>query len=243
MDRQAGTAPSSANGLRNAFDIVIAPKDALERLSVAPTWGWALLIVLVLYALASFLVTPALLHAMTADWPRQIAANPRLAAITADQQQQALGFTLKIVQFSWVFAPIVVFPIFLLHTVIMLIFKALGKGSASFAALWASAANIAIPVLALNALIGALIVLLRGTDAFSSPAEIQTVVPSLGMLVDPSSLKLHAGLALINPFTLWGCGLTVAAMIVVAKLDRAWAWTTGIVWLLFSALLAGLLAR
>lgn len=242
MESEAAPA-ATGNGLKNAIDIVIAPREALERLRVAPTWGWALLIVIVAYALASFLVTPALTHAMQADWPRQIAANPRLAQMTAGEQQNALAFTLKIVQFSWVFAPLVVFPIVLLHTVVMLIFKALGKGDASFAALWASVVNIEIPVLALNSLVGAVIVILRGADAFSSPAELQSVVPSLGMLVDPSAVKLHAGLSLINPFTLWGCGLTIVAMVVVAKLDRTWAWATGIVWLILSALIAGAFAR
>ena len=49
------TPPESAraNGLKTALDMIIAPKEAFEQLRVAPTWGWALLILLVLYAVAS----------------------------------------------------------------------------------------------------------------------------------------------------------------------------------------------
>ncbi|MBV8117392.1 MAG: hypothetical protein JOZ01_05415, partial [Candidatus Eremiobacteraeota bacterium] len=78
-----------ASGLKTALDTVIAPKDAFEQLRVAPTWGWALLLVLILYALASYLLTPALVHAITADWPRQVAANPSLAQMTPDEQQHS----------------------------------------------------------------------------------------------------------------------------------------------------------
>jgi hypothetical protein len=125
----------------------------------------------------------------------------------------------------------------------MLIFKAIGRSSASFGAIWAAAVNIQVPVLALNSLVTALIVMVRGADSFNSSAEIQTAMPSLGLLVDSSAVKLHAFLASFNPFTLWGCGLTIAAMIVVARLDRTMAWVTGIVWLLLSAGLISLAAR
>ncbi|MBV8116866.1 MAG: hypothetical protein JOZ01_02745, partial [Candidatus Eremiobacteraeota bacterium] len=62
-------------------------------------------------------------------------------------------------------------------------------------------------------------------------------------LVPSSAIKLHAFASAFNPFTLWGCGLTIVAMGVVARVDRAWAWATGIVWLFATAALIGLTAR
>ncbi|MGA8533277.1 MAG: hypothetical protein WB615_04135 [Candidatus Tumulicola sp.] len=237
------TGAPKASGLKTALDTVIAPKEAFEQLAVAPTWGWALLLVIVIYAVASYLMTPALLHATVADWPRQVAENPKLAQMTPDQQQQALNIGKGIVQWAWLFAPIIALLAICVQSVIMWIFKALGKGNAPFRALWASAVNIQVPALGVGALITAVIVLARGADSFNSAAEIQTAMPSLGLLVPASAIKLHAFASSFNPFTLWGCGLTIAAMALVARLERAWAWATGIVWLLLAASLIGILAR
>jgi hypothetical protein len=234
---------SKGNGLKTALDTVIAPKDAFEELRRAPTWGWALLVVLVLYAVASYLMTPALIHASTADWPRQVAANPGLAQMTPEQQRQALAFTQRFVQWAWVFAPVIAVIAILVQSIVMLIFKAAGKGDATFGAIWASAVNIQVPVLGINALVTVAIVILRGADGFNSAAELQTAMPSLGLLVPSTAIKLHAFASAFNPFTLWGCGLTIAAMAIVARLDRAWAWATGLVWLLVTAGLIGLFAR
>jgi hypothetical protein len=98
-------------------------------------------------------------------------------------------------------------------------------------------------LIALNGIVTTIIVLVRGSQSFDSPAALQTAMPSLGYLVPISSLKLHTFLTFFNPFTLWGTGLVVATMAIVAGVSRVWAWTTGIVWLLFNALLVALLAR
>jgi hypothetical protein len=232
-----------ASGLKSALDTIVAPKEAFEQLRATPTWGWALLLAIVGYAVASYLMTPALLHATQSDWPRQIAANPQLAGLSPERQQKFLDINLGIVRFVWLAAPIVGLIAMLVQSLIMLVFKALGKGDAPFRALWAVAVNVAVPVLALNALITAVIVIVRGADSFNSPAEVQTAMPSLALLVPASAIKLHGFLAEFNPFTLWGCGLTIAAMTIVARVPRAWAWATGIAGLLIAGGLIAMAAR
>lgn len=242
MGIDATQAPK-ANGLKTALDVIAAPKDGFERLRLAPTWGWALLISIVLYAIGSILMTGALQHAMAADWPHQIAMNPRLGALTAEQQQHALDITLAFTRWFWIFSPIFMLIAAFVQSIVMLIFKAIGRGDASYGKLWASAVNIAVPTIGINAIVTALIVLARGADSFNAPSELQMALPSLGMLAPESPLKVHAFLAMINPFTLWGCGLTIAAMAIVARVSRAWAWTTGIVGLLVAAGFVGLLTK
>ena len=232
-----------ASGLTTALDTIIAPKEAFERLRTAPTWGWALLLVIACYALASYLMTPALMHGFQADWPRQVAANPQLAQGTPEEQRRYLEISLKFVQFSWTFAPITAVLSILVQSLLMLIFKAVGRGDTRFATLWSAATNIQVPALGLAALVTAVIVMLRGPDAFNSIAEVQGAMPSLGLFVDPSATKLHAFLLVFNPFTLWGCGLTILAMIVAARVGRVWAWATGVAWLLAAALLVAMVAR
>jgi hypothetical protein len=234
---------SNNDGLKTALDIVVAPKDALVRLRERPTWGWALLIVIVLYALASWAMGPALVHATQADWPNMLAKNPQLAAESPSQQQTHMAITLKIIGFSWVITPVIVLFGVLLQAVILTICNMAGRGTAPFRKLWAVAVNIAIPLLALNTVVAAIIVLVRGSQSFDSPTALQAVMPSLGYLVPASSLKLHTFLSFFNPFTLWGTGLIVAAMVIVAGVSRLWAWITGIAWLLLDALLVAFLAR
>ncbi len=232
-----------ANGLKTALDVIIAPKEAFEQLRVAPTWGWALLILLVLYAVASWLITPGIIHATQAEWPHTVASNPSLAQMTPDQQQHALAVTMKIVSFVWLFSPILAIIAVVVQAVVMLIFKAIGKGSASFATIWAAAVNIQIPALAINALVTAAIIMLRGPESFSSSAEIQSSMPSFALLVDPAAVKLHAFASAFNPFTLWGVGLVVGAMAISARVSRGVAWATGIVWILIAAALITVAAR
>jgi hypothetical protein len=234
---------SNLDGLRTALDIVVAPKDALQRLRDRPTWGWALLIVVVLYALASWAMAPALVHATQADWPNVVAKNAQLAAESPSQQQTHLALTLKIVGLSWIATPLIVLFGVFLQALILTICNMAGRGTAPFRKLWALAVNIAIPLIALNTIVTAIIVLVRGPQAFDSALALQTVMPSLGYLVPATSLKLHTFLTFINPFTLWGTGLIVAGMAIVAGVSRAWAWSTGIVWLLINGLLVALLAR
>jgi hypothetical protein len=234
---------SNADGLKTALDIVVAPRDALERLRVHATWGWAILIVIVLYTLASYLMVPALLHATQAGWPEVLAQNPTWAAETPAQQQMHLALVLKVSQWAWVGAPIVVFLGSLLLAVMMTIGNMAGRGTASFRRLWAVAVNIGIPMIAIYYVVAAIIALVRGSQSFDSPKALQGVMPSLAILVPETALKLHAFLSIFNPFTLWGVGLTVAAMVIVAGVSRTWAWLTGIVWLLINGALVALLAR
>jgi hypothetical protein len=236
-------AEPKVNGFKTALDTIVSPNEAFSSLRSAPTWGWALFLAIVLYAIGGYLLTPAIVHATQADWPRLVAQNPRLASLTAAQQQQQLGFVLKIVQFGWISSVVILPIIVFIQSLIMLVFKAIGRGDGSFASLWAAAANVAVPAFGLAAIVLALIVRLRGSDTFNSPVEVQSAMPSLALLAPNASLKLHAFLVAINPFTVWALVLVALAMVVVARIPRALAWTTGAVILLIGAGLAALSAR
>jgi hypothetical protein len=233
MDANSGAPQPS--GLKTALDTIVAPKDAFESLRVAPTWGWAFLLTLILYAAANYFQTPALVHATQANWPNVVAQDPRLAQMTAEQQQQILDFTLKIISFSWLFAIVLLPIIVFFQTIVMLVFKVIGKGTASFASLWAASLNIALVSLGLNAVVTAVLVTIRGPDSFERPLDVQGAMPSLALLAPEAPLKLHAFLCAFTPFTLWGCFLIATAMMVTARVQPSIAWATGIVMLLIGA--------
>ena len=210
------TKSAPASGLQTIVDVIVAPATAFERLRTAPTWGWALIITLVLSAGASIAIIPAVQHAMTVGWPAMVAQNPRLAQLSPEQQQQMLSFTLNIVKFSWIFVLIGV-PFFLIiQTVLMVIFKAIGRGTGSFVSLWAAAVNISVPIATLANVVAAIIVMLRGADSFNSQTAVTSVLPSLALLAPGAAPKVFAFLSGINIFTLWGLVLNYLAMRITA---------------------------
>ncbi len=226
-------APSKYNPFSTIVDIIVAPKAAFECLREQPMWLIAFLLVLVVTAVCAFLSTPAFVHAAQT----QFANSPQAAQMSPAQLASAQAISASISRFAWLFVLIAVPFGLLIQTLIMLIFNALGRGSATFASLWASAVNIAVPAAALGSIVQTIIVLSRGAESFASTQSIQLAIPSLAMLAPGGSPKLIALLALATPFTLWGAGLTIAAMLTVARVPRLQAWLTGIVVLLLPAVL------
>lgn len=239
MAVESATKPS---GLKTLWDTIVAPKEAFESLRVAPTWGIAFVIVIVLSAVASFLITPAIAHGVTADWPNMVARNPKLAQLTPDQQQAQLAIVVGFMKYNWVFTPIVSIIAALIGAVLLLIFNAIGRGQGSFANYWAAQWNIGI-VTAASSLALAVIVMLRGANSFNSAAEVQSAMPSLAMLVPASAVKLHAFLSVFSVFGLWAAGLEIGALSVIGRVSRPVAWLGGSLTLILGALLAASFAK
>ncbi len=232
-----------ANGLKTVLDTIVAPKDAFESLREAPTWGWALAIAIVLSALSSYLIVPAVQHGMSAGWADMMAKNPQTATLTAAQTQTRLSFALKVVTFNWVFA-IVIVPLYcLIEAVVMLIFNAIGRGQGSFVKYFAAACNIAVPVAGIGGLVLAAIVLMRGSDSFQSAQSVQWAMPSLAFIAPDGNVKLTAFLATITPFAIWAFVLSIAAMLIIGRIPKLQAWLAGIVLFLVPALFAVAFAR
>lgn len=230
-----------ANALKTVVDTIVAPKEAFESIRVAPTWGWALLIALVMTLVSWYLVTPASLHAVVADWPNTVAKTPALAGQTAEQQQAALAMAQKITSFVWIFTPIFVVIGILIGTVVMAIFNALGRGEGTFGQYWAAQCNIAV-VSTLGVIILAVIVLVRGPDGFTTAQSVQEAMPNLGVLA-PGTGKFHTFLSVFTPFSLWAMGLSIAALAIVGRVPRVQAWLGGILTLVLPALIAAAFAR
>ena len=227
-----------ANGLRTVLDTIVAPSEAFESIRVVPTWGWALAIAILLGAIGSYLMVPAVQHAMASDWPSMVAQNPRLAQLTPEKQQAALATSQKLAAFSWIGVFIFV-PIYcLIEAVVMLVFDKLGRGDGSFAKYFAAACNIAVPVAGIGTIINALIVVMRGPASFNTAQAVQGAVPSLAMLAPGVTGKFGAFLATFTPFTIWATALSIAAMLIIGRVPKLQAWLAGIVLFLIPSLIA-----
>ncbi len=237
------TKSASANGLQTVADVILAPTTAFERLRSEPTWGWALAIALACSTVAYLFIAPALTHALQASWPAMMAQNPRTAQLTPAQQQDALAVTLAFTRFAWIGA-LIATPFFMLvGAVVMLIFNAIGRGSASFRSLWAASVNIGVPTIALGGIVTAVIVALRGADSFNSAQAVGAAAPSLAWIVPSSGPKMLAFLGSLSVFQLWGAALFYIAMRVTARVGVAPAVITAVVIPLAGAIAAAAGAR
>lgn len=236
-------AATRVSGLKTVLDTIVSPKEAFESIRLVPTWGWALAITIVLSALGSFLMVPAFQHAFAAGWPDMVAKEPKMAQMTTEQQQAMLGMQLKIFNFAWLFSIVVVPVICLVEALVMLVFNAMGRGQGTFGKYFAASCNIAVPSAGLSSIVTAIIVTLRGPASFQNLSAVTTSLPSLAMFAPAGNPKLTALLATVNPFTLWGVALSIAAMLIVGRVPKLQAWLAGIVLFVVPALLATAFAK
>jgi hypothetical protein len=212
---------SKANGLTTVLNVITAPKEAFQTLRVWPMWGWAFLIAVILAAIGQYLATPATVHAVQASFPQQIASNPALAGMSPEKQQSALNMSLAVVRWSWIFTPISVLVGSLIASVVMLIFKAIGRGDAGFKQLWCAAMNIAVISVGVYSMLAGLIALVRGAASYNSTADAYRAIPSLAWLVPHAGVKAVAFFAAFNVIGIWAAVLVAMAMMYVAKTSKA----------------------
>lgn len=209
-----------ANGLSTVVNVITAPREAMETLRVAPTWGWALIVALILTAVGQFMATPAIAHAMQASWPAQVAASPQLAGMSPEQQQRALNVSVSVIRWSWLFSPIFLLVDGFLFTIVMLIFKAIGRSQAGFKQLWCASINICVVAVGFASLLGGLIAVVRGPSTYMSTADAYRAMPSLAWLAPHAAVKLSAFLAGFNVVSVWAAFLFATAMIYIARTSK-----------------------
>lgn len=231
-------AAAQANGLSTVVDTIAAPGEAFERQRTAPTWGWALIVAVVLMIAGAYLQGPAARHAAVAATQKMMASSTLFANATAEQKQKAIDRAGKPNAFSYLGPLIGLFLAVFFNTIIMLLGNAVGRGQADFKRLWCGSMNIAVPTLGLGAIVLGVITTLRGADSFDSTLALARAVPSLGMLVPHAGAVLVAFLSSISVFTLWGFFLNATMLRVTAKTSAGVAYAFAGLVLLLGALFA-----
>lgn len=227
-----------SNGLSTVVDTIASPAEAFERQRTAPTWGWALVVAIVLMLIGAYLQGPAARHAAVASTQKMMASSTLFANMSDAQKQQAVERAGKQSVFTYVGPVIGLFIAVFFNTIILLLGNAIGRGQADFKRLWAGSMNIAVPTLGIGAIVLGVITMMRGADAFDSTLALVRAVPSLAMLVPGGSAVLVAFLSGISIFTLWGFFLNATMMRVTAKTSPAIAYTFATIVLLLGALFA-----
>ena len=227
---------AKANGLSTVVDTVAAPHDAFERIAAAPTWGWALVIALVLMLAGTYIQGPVMQH-IRVESTQAFLNNSSLAANMTDaQKQKALENASKPSVFTYVSPVIGLFIAVFFNTLVLLIGNAVGRGQADFKRLWCGSMNIAVPTLGIGTLVLAAIMVIRGPNAFHGGLAIAKAMPSLALVAPNAGPVLLGFLSGITIFTLWGFFLNATMMRVTAKTSPAIAYTFSAIVLLLGAL-------
>jgi hypothetical protein len=146
-------------------------------------------------------------------------------------------------QYGWV-SLLVAVPFFtLLQALLLTVFNGLGRGSGTFQQYWSAAVNISVPSFGLSSLIAGVITVARGAESFTSIRSLQMSMPSLAWFAPDAGIKVTAALASITPFSLWGAGLAVLALLAIGRVPKLQAWLTGVLWIAIPALFAFATAR
>lgn len=229
---------TKANGLTTVVDTVVSPSEAFERQRTMPTWGWALIVALVLLLAGTYLQGPAMRHASVAQVQHMIANNPALANLSDAQKQKMIARQGQASLWSYAGAVFTVFIAVFFNTLFMLIGNAVGRGQADFKRLWCGSMNIAVPTLGLGAIVLGIITMIRGADSFSNTFAIVESVPSLAMIVPSTNIALATFLSGISVFSVWGFFLNAAMLRITGKTSTPVAYTFAAIVLILGALVA-----
>jgi Yip1 domain len=227
--------------MKTVIDIIVAPKDAFESLRENPVWGWTLLATVVLMIIGYFLQLPATEHASYGTMQHALATSSLYSTMTDEQKARVLARVAHPPAYQAALGiasiVIVLFVAALLNAAILLAGSALARGSGDFKHLFAGSMAITVPSFGLYSLVLGIILRVLGPDHFATIADIYRAVPGLALLVSGASGKLAAFLAGIQIFSLWGCGLNIVMMQVLAGVRNAVAWLVPLLILIGAALL------
>jgi Yip1 domain len=227
--------------MKTVIDIIVAPKDAFESLRENPVWGWTLLATVALMIIGYFLQLPATEHASYGTMQHALATSPLYSTLTDEQKARVLARVAHPPAYQAALGiasiVIVLFVAALLNAVILLAASALARGAGDFKHLFAGSMAITVPSFGLYSLVLGIILRVLGADHFATIADIYHAVPGLALLVPGASGKLGAFLAGIQIFSLWGCGLNILMMHVLAGVRTAVAWLVPLLILIGAALL------
>jgi hypothetical protein len=234
---------AKANGLSTVVNTIAAPAEAFETLRESPTWGWALIVALVLMLLGTYILQPAQLHAGQASMQQAVNSSTLFANMTAAQKQRIIDNAGKPNPVSYAGVVLGFFIAVFCNTLVMLIGNAAGGGQADFKRLWCGSVNIAVPTLGIGTIVWGAIARMRGPDSFNSSIDLSRAMPSIGTFVSHGSPALITFLTGISIFTVWGLYLNATMLQRTAKTSPAVAYVfAGLVLILGALISAGMMA-
>ena len=227
------------NGLAVLGDLILAPSAAFASLKVRPTWGWAFVCMAVCGIVGGYLQVDAGENVTR----YMFAHDPRFATMTAEQVAAGQKMGILLQHYVWIFYPVIAIIAIFFATLFLLVGNAIGKGTATFAKLFALSTNVSFIHFGIGYLLTGILVKIRGADSFQKPSELLGVVPNLGMLMPGAPSQIHAFFTFFTVTQIWSLVLLALGLRAIGDVKPAIAWSVPTVMALCGALYAAFTLR
>ena len=218
------------------IDVAIDPSDAMRRIAIGGSAFAALLTLLVLFVIGSFLQLPAVRHVELA-----MSNGPQVPDVSA---YHVWSTAFSVGQFSqWLLGYLFVVAGLGLGAGIATIAATLSGDGPRYARYFTAIATIAVPCIGLYSITGGVVTALVGPNAYASYDDLLRAIPSL-LTVLPlfKNEFIRGALASINPFALWAFALYRIMMTRIAGASAGAANATALVLLLAGSVAQGVLS-
>ena len=206
--------------------VLFEPAATFERVREKPTFLMPFIGIAVVQLILGVVNLPFLKAAMQAQMAQAPAGAPDPSKFAA------IGL---------IFVPIAIAVVLLLSAFVLWVLVSVMGGEAKFKTLLSVTTYASVPSVILLAIVGAIVLRLKGVAAIASPMDMQ---PALGVdLIAPGATGfVGAVLKGINPFSIWGLVLTAIGITTTHKLSKGTGYTVATIAFLISLLLGAAIA-
>jgi hypothetical protein len=216
----------AGSALADVFRVLYEPGAVFERVRARPSFFLPFLVIAAINIVLFFVNLPYIKAAMQAQAAARPAGGPDPS---------------KFVWIGALFIPVGLAIALLIGGLLLWVLVSLFGGEGKFGTLLSVAAYASVPSIILLALVGAIVLHMKGVGDIASQQDLQ---PALGLdLLAPGATGfVGAVLKAINPFSIWGLVLTAIGVSTTHRLSKGTGYAIATIAFLIGVVIAGAFA-
>lgn len=209
------------------FKVLYEPGAVFTRVSEKPKFLMPFIGLCVIQLIVTAVNLPFLKAALAAQFAAQAATAP--AGAPDPSKFAVIGLA---------FVPIGIAIALLISALVLWVLVSIMGGDGKFGTLLSVSAYACVPSVVLLAIVGAIVLQLKGPEGITSPSDLQ---PALGLDLLAPDAKGFVGAVLkgINPFSIWGLVLTAIGIQITHKTSKGTAYAVAIGAMVLSLIVIG----
>ena len=214
------------SSLADVFKVLYEPGAAFERVRARPSFLMPYVVICVVQLVIFFFNMPFMKAGMAAQMATRPAGGPDPS---------------KFIWIGAIFIPVGIGIALVIGGGLLWVLVSLFGGEAKFSTLISVATFAAVPSVILLAIVGAIVLQIKGAGQITSMQDLQ---PSLGLdlLVPGATGFVGAALKAVNPFGIWGLVLTAIGVSTTHRLSKGTGYAVATIVFLIGVCIAGAFA-
>ena len=214
------------NALTDIFKVLYEPAAVFERIRERPSFLMPYIVICVVQIAFFFLNMPFMRAGMAAQLATRPAGGPDPS---------------KFLVIGAFFIPIGIGLALVIGGGLLWVLVSLFGGEAKFGTLISVATYASVPSVILLAIVGAIVLQMKGVGQITSMQDLQPAV-GLDLLVPGATGFVGAALKAVNPFGIWGLVLTAIGVSTTHRLSKGTGYTIAAIGFLIGVCIAGVFA-